>query len=125
LSGDNSGAWMRSARQLLALLEKERRLLRAGELREAADLAPEKERLSTNLALPPDKVGPETRAIARELQVGATRNRMLLGASLDAVRAARARLEQLNRARTELGVYDKEGLRPPSNPGSATRDSRA
>ncbi|MGG7566966.1 hypothetical protein ACQ5SO_12505 [Rhodovulum sp. DZ06] len=117
--------WMRAARRLLALLEKERRLLRAGALREAADLAPEKERLSQELAEPPAAPGDDARAIARELQTAAARNRLLLGASLEAVRAARARLEQIDKARRELGVYDEGGSRAPSAGAQRTHDSRA
>jgi hypothetical protein len=123
--GVGRGRWLRSARKLLALLERERRLLRTGALREAADLAPEKERLSAELANPPQTGGDEARSLARDLQVGATRNRMLLGACIDAVRAARDRITQIERARKELGVYDKSGLRPPAQSGGATRDSRA
>ncbi|MFT4793475.1 MAG: hypothetical protein ACJAVR_003150 [Paracoccaceae bacterium] len=123
--GVGRGRWLRSARKLLALLERERRLLRSGALREAADLAPEKERLSTDLANPPQSAGEEARSIARDLQVGATRNRMLLGACIDAVRAARVRIAQIERARNELGVYDKSGMRPVAPSGGTTRDSRA
>lgn len=123
--GVGRGRWLRSARRLLALLERERRLLRSGALREAADLAPEKERLSAELANPPQNPGDEARSIARDLQVGATRNRMLLGACIDAVRAARDRIVQIERARKELGVYDKSGARAPASTNAATRDSRA
>ena len=123
--GVGRGRWLRSARKLLALLERERRLLRSGALREAAELAPEKERLSAELADPPQKPGEEARSLARDLQVGATRNRMLLGACIEAVRAARDRIAQIERVRKELGVYDKSGVRAPATTNTSTRDSRA
>jgi hypothetical protein len=123
--GVSRGRWLRSARKLLSLLERERRLLRTGALREAADLAPEKERLSAELANPPRSAGEDARNLARDLQVGATRNRMLLGACIDAVRAARDRIVQIERSRKELGVYDQSGVRAPAPQTDATRDRRA
>ena len=122
--GVGQAMWMRAARRLLALLERERRLLRAGSLREAAELAAEKRRLSEQLAELPPAPGPQPREIARDLQVGAARNRLLLGASLEAVRAARERLVEMQKARKELGTYDPAGARAPAE-GAQRTDRRA
>jgi len=117
--------WMRAARTLLALLERERALLRTGALREAADLAAQKERLSAELADPPRNAGQAERDVARDLQIGITRNRLLLGACLEAVRAARQRVTEIDRAQRNLGVYDQSGGRPVASPTGKTRDHRA
>lgn len=123
--GVGQAMWMRAARRLLALLERERKLLRGGALREAAELSAEKERLSAHLAEPPSAPSEEARDIARRIQTGAARNRLLLGACLEAVRAARARLEEMEKSRRELGTYDQAGARAPAENALRTHDRRA
>lgn len=117
--------WLTGAKRLLALLDRERQLLRAGALREAAALAEEKERLAADIAVPPEPPDDEARTMVGLLQRDATRNRILLSACRDAVRAARERLEQMEAARSTLGVYDALGAKPVAAGSKRTHDRRA
>lgn len=123
--GIGQAIWIRAAGRLLALLEKERRLLRSGALAEAAALAQEKERLAAEIAAPPASPGEEAKQLANRILRDATRNRMLLAACRDAVRAARERIEQINAARSSLGVYDALGSKQPAVSPGRTHDRRA
>lgn len=122
---DAQGPWLRAGRKLLAMLELERKLLRRGELREAAALAPEKERLAQELALPTPPLDEAGKDLAMRLQRAAARNRLLLGACLDAIRAARERLQEIEAARQNLGVYDALGEKAPVRPADRLHDRRA
>lgn len=73
----------RTARNLIRLLERERGLLRAGNLAEAATLLPRKTELADRL----DREGAEADVLA-ELRAAAERNVPLLAAAREGARAA-------------------------------------
>ena len=79
----------RAARRMLDLLARERAAARAADLGTLASLAAEKERLAAAIEAGP----PPGEATLRRLAAALAETAPLLGASLEGVRAARARLE--------------------------------
>ena len=79
----------RAARRMIGLLARERAAARAADLAALVGLAAEKERLAAAI-----EAGPElSEATLRRLAAALEETAPLLGASLDGIRAARARIE--------------------------------
>lgn len=100
--------WDALARRLLVLLEKERRLIRRGDLAGLAARAAEVETALDVLraSRPPDT----TAAVSRweTIRTSAERNRRLLGAMTEAAQAVKSSLASQDDARRRLG-YDRRG----------------
>ena len=92
------------ASTLIALLERERKMLLEGNLTELEGIAKQKEGLLSETAL--TSGGTTDLAQIRELS---ERNERLLLASLEGVKAAGSRLADIRRAATQLETYTDAG----------------
>ncbi|HBG98193.1 MAG: hypothetical protein JKP98_01625 [Rhodobacteraceae bacterium] len=94
--------------ELDALLDRERRALRAGDVAALAALADDKARLAEALAdLPPDRM--DSAALGR-LRAAARHNDRMLAAALSGLRTARAKLDAARRGGV-METYDQGGRR--------------
>lgn len=121
--GGGSG-WLRRARLLLGLLDREAAALRAARIAEIAEIAQRRDALLAELeaATPPE--GPETEALLARIRRQAGRNQGLARAVLDGLRAARADLDRIGAATGQIGLYGPSGGRltePSTNPLSDRR----
>lgn len=110
--GDAAGA-------IRAVLHRERRLLRSGDLDGLDGLLDEKERCLARAAEIRD---PET---LRGLRSLAERNQALLKAAAEGLRAAGIRLAQLREGIGSLSTYSEDGDRTGPAPRSSTLERRA
>lgn len=107
--------------RLLRLLDEERALLRAGQLKGLADLLPRKEALADELA----QTGLPTQAAAR-LRGELARNQALLDGARAGVREVGARLGAIRALRSTLETYDRNGRRSAvAAPGGTLVEKRA
>jgi hypothetical protein len=118
------GAWPRQARRLLARLEAERGLLRAGRLGELARQAGARDRLVEALAGEGVPEGGEARALALRLRAAAALNLRLLAAAREGLAAARRGLARRGAEPTGIGLYGAAGGRAEPAPAART-DRRA
>lgn len=93
------------ADRLMALLEREHRLLLSGDLQGISALIEDKEEIAQSLAAQDDMPA----ARSQELRKSALRNQSLLEASVQGVSAARERLAEIGRAKLRLDTYTGRG----------------
>jgi hypothetical protein len=126
LFGRGSGGvqWCRGAEALIALLEEERGLIRAGRLAELGRLAARRDRLVARLAGAREAPqGPEAEALVARLRAAAARNLRLLDAAREGFAAAGRLIAGLRARDGAIGLYSEKGARldPPGVAGHADR----
>lgn len=118
--------WRRRARALLALLEHERALVRAGRLAELAGLLPRHERLAQSLAATPAPAAEgEAVRLARQIAEAAARNLALLEAAREGIGAASRALAAAPALSGAIGLYGPDGGRRDPAPLRRHADRRA
>lgn len=117
--------WKRRARRVIALMEAERRLLRAASIEDLRMLAERRERLVRDLTATPMQDEPEARQLLNTIRQSAVRNQRLLAAFQDGLQRARRRMEEIEQASGDLGVYTRSGTRLASPGRQSISDRRA
>lgn len=108
--------------RVLRLLDQERKVLLEGPLGDLPAIGEKREALLAELLAEGTEL---PAAFLAALKSRAERNRRLILASLDGVRAAEARIARIDAAQGALRTYSPEGAPVEVVPARITRDSRA
>lgn len=108
--------------RVLRLLDQERRILLEGPLSELPVLGERREALLAEILAEPEALPP---AFVAALKAKAERNRRLILASLEGVKAAEAQIARIDAAQGTLRTYSPQGATVEAAPARITRDARA
>lgn len=117
--------WRHRLNEARAMLAAERRLLKAGAIRELAALDRRRQALAAEIEAAPETVVESYGPLIEEIRAEAARNARLLNAYLDGAREGAARLRAIEAQKGAIGAYGPDGSRLAASETGPTRERRA